>query len=602
MKTLFKQTYGLLSAGERRQGFWLFVLILFAAVLEMLGVASIMPFLGVLANPQMVETQPVLKQVYLLGHFTDVNSFMVAIGVAVFLLLLLSNFTAGLLHWALARFTFMRTHSISVRLMNIYLRQPYSFFLLHDTADMANAVHSEVAHVVKHILVAGMQLLSKIMVTLFLVGLLIYVNPSLALYVGGGFALAYAGLYFAMNRKLTQIGQVRLEMAERKFREFKEIFAAHKEIRLAGARAHFMRGFDDASRKSAQSFADYDTMSTVPKYVIEVLAYGGGILALLIMLLQEQDLGTILPTVGVYALAGQRLMPAMQGIFLNISRIRYAQSGLESLSGHLSMPLCETQGERGASISFQREIVFKDASFSYVGKDGEISEVFKGLNINIPKGKVVGFVGTTGAGKSTLMDVLMGLLPLSGGEMRVDDQVITPQDVSAWQAHISYVPQRIVLLNDTILSNVAFGVELSQIDQERALSCLEAAQLGAFLRSELPQGAMSMVGENGVRLSGGQRQRIGLARALYRQADILILDEATSALDNITEQAVIAEIMKSAPEVDRTIIMIAHRLSTVKNCDIIFYMDRGQIIASGDFAALYRDCEGFRNLVRVAEQ
>ncbi|MGQ0526455.1 MAG: ABC transporter ATP-binding protein [Alphaproteobacteria bacterium] len=588
----------LLDAREKISALGLLGLIVVTAVIETAGIASIVPFLAVMADPSIIERQPLLNAVYEFSGLADKQSFLFALGFGVLIVLVVTNAVSAAMSWAIARFTHMRTHMIACRLLVIYLHQPYQFFLGRDSSEMAKNILIEVSHVVKNAVVAGMQIIARLVTSVFIMVLLVIIDPKLALIVAGVLGIAYMILYLFIHRRLASIGDVRIDSNARRFKIFSEIFASIKDIKVSGREENFIKRFEEPSRRNSLSYAQYDVISTFPRYVLETFAFGALLAICLYLMAVHGEFPKILPIIGLYAFAGQRLMPSLQNIFLNISKIRYVMPSLDNLCRELSLTSVQSQdvsaGE--AALPFESDIALKNVSFRFETSDQKILDH---LAMSIQKNTSVGIVGGTGAGKSTLIDVILGLLDPQEGTLEIDGSVVSPHNVRQWQRNIGYVSQNIILLHDTVRHNTAFGYNDDEIDDEAVERVLRAAHLNDFIRNETPAGYDTVIGENGVRLSGGQRQRLGLARALYRDPPVLILDEATSALDNITESAVIEALDNLTHR--KTIIMIAHRLSTVQNCDVIHYLEKGRVIASGSYDALMEGSQEFRRLARAGQ-
>jgi len=588
----------LLDRREKISAAGLLAFIILTALIETAGIASVVPFLAVLADPSIIDTQPVLKKIYDFTGMETQQQFLFFLGFVVLGVLIFTNTISALMNWAVAHFTHMRAHTISCRMLATYLHQPYSFFLERDSSEMATNILTEVSHVVKNAVVAGMQIVAKTIACIFILTLLVIVDPWLALVVTGILGVAYGLVYMFIHRKLARIGQVRIETNALRFKIFAEIFSAVKDIKVTGTEESFARQFRKPAHDNAMSFAQYEVISNLPRYVLETFAFGGMLVIILYLMSTKGSVAQILPVIGLYAFAGQRLLPALQGIFLNVSKVRYVLPSLNDMQREFSLETSSLPAEVPGTqaLPFSRDIALKNISFRFGASDQSILDK---LNLSIVKNTSVGIVGGTGAGKSTLIDIILGLLEPPQGGMEIDGTKITRENMRAWQKNLGYVSQNIVLLNDSFMRNVAFGLADHEIDLARIKQILQAARLDDFILNETPEGYNTIIGENGIRLSGGQRQRLGLARALYRDPPVLILDEATSALDNITEKEVMEAIGNLAHK--KTIIMIAHRLSTVQNCDVIHYLEKGKVIASGTYDELLNSSQEFKKLARVGQ-
>lgn len=594
-----RRLYGLLLPEERRRARLLFVVMLVVAILETAGVVSIMPFMALVANPQVVETNRFLANLYQMLGFGSTNAFLIFAGLVTLLLLALSNAASMLLVWVMFRFVYLQDHLLSARLIERYVGRPYAFFLTRNSAELVKNILSEVTSVVHGLLIPSLQIAAKGLVALFLAGLLLFADPWLAIGVALVLGGAYAAIYLLVHGFLGRLGEVRNEANTRRFTAASSVLSGIKEIKLYQRADFFLKGYEGASMLFARNSSTHQIIAQLPRYVLEVLAMGGAIIIILYLIASRGQLDQSLPLIGLYVLAGYRLMPALQQIFVSLASLRFTTQSLDLLVRDMAVA---DAGEAPASVQkavppLVESIRLVDVTFTYPGATEPAIRV---PQLIIPAKKSVAFVGTTGAGKSTIVDILCGLLTPEAGSVMVDGTRIDRDNVLSWQAHIGYVPQQIYLIDDTIARNIAFGLPDEQVDMERVEAASRAASLHEFVARDLEQGYATVVGERGVRLSGGERQRIGIARALYHDPDVLVFDEATAALDTHTESAVMQAI--DALSGTKTLIMIAHRLATVRNCDEIFVIEKGRVVATGSYEGLVRDDERFRSMVRQMER
>ena len=408
------------------------------------------------------------------------------------------------------------------------------------------------------------------------------------------------GLFFLVLRhKLTRLGGIIVTANKERFMAAGEALGGIKDIKLLGREQAYLSRFQGPSQRFAAGHAKHQTLNQVPLFLIEAIAIGGIILISIIMLMNSGGIhsgamGHILPTLGLYAFAAYRLKPAMNNIFQGFTSLRFGRATVDSLYSEMRLNSAPKRLLRQPStqIKARHSITLEQLSYTYPNAD---KPTLRNLSLNIPVGSAVGLVGSTGAGKTTLVDIVLGLLRPTQGAITVDGTPITEQNLSDWQQSLGYVPQNIFLTDTSIAENIALGIPNDLIDLELVVRCARMAQVHDFIMSELPEQYATLVGERGVRLSGGQRQRIGIARALYREPEILVFDEATSALDNVTERAVMDAIDALAKQ--KTIILIAHRLSTVRNCDQIVLLDQGEIQAKGSFDKLTKESELFKTMI-----
>ncbi|MBF9022594.1 ATP-binding cassette domain-containing protein [Rhodobacterales bacterium FZCC0069] len=567
-------------------------MMLVMAFMDMLGVASILPFVAVLANPELVQSNDFLNTAFTISRHVGIHTqeqFLFALGVIVFFLLVASLGLKALTTYAQTRFALMREYSISKRLVEGYLHQPYSWFLNHHSADLGKTILSEVNAVIYGGLLPSMTLMAQGAVALALMSLLILVDPLLALTTGLTFGLAYAGMFAIVSSWLKRLGQARVEANKERFTVVNEAFGAAKEVKVGGLEQAYIQRFAKPAEIYAKGQANAQLIAQLPRYAIEAIAFGGILLVILYLMAKSGSFSNALPVIALYAFAGYRLMPALQQIYGAFTQLRFVGSALDELHQDLiSLQAADLQQDHPSQLPLTRAITLNGVSYGYPHAP---QLALKGVDITIPANSVVGFVGPTGSGKTTIVDVILGLLEPQGGNLIVDGQPITALNRRAWQRAIGYVPQHIYLADDSVAANIALGVNANHIDQQAVELAAKIANLHEFVSNDLPQGYATTVGERGVRLSGGQRQRIGIARALYHKPQVLVLDEATSALDNLTEQAVMHAVNNLGQV---TIIMIAHRLSTVRQCDQIYLLEGGEVKASGTYVQLTANNQKFK--------
>ncbi len=596
MKTLKKFLY-LLSKQERKNAYLLLGMILLMAMLDMLGIASIMPFIAVLSNPQLIETNIILSQMFeYAGNFGVQNNqeFLLALGILVFLFLVISLTFRALTLYAQVRFLAMQEYSLGKRLVEGYLHQPYSWFLSRHSAELGKTILSESGKIVGKGLAPLLNLISQSTVTVAIISLLILVDPKLTLIVGLTLGIAYGIIYKITRSFVTRIGKESVKVNEWRFAALSEAFGAAKEIKLAGLEKIYIKRFSDPAKILAKHNSSMSIIGEMPRFALEAVIFGGMILVVLYLMSQSGVFANAVPILALYAFAGYRLMPALQQIYNNAIRIKFTIPALDSVYNDLKSLKPYNPSLRKDALKLNKKITLKNLYYNY---PNSTRTALKNINFKIEAFTTVGLVGSTGSGKTTTIDIILGLLEAQKGSLEVDDQVIDEQNLKSWQSSIGYVPQQIFLSDDTVAANIAFGVDKEDINQEAVEQAAKISQLHDFVINELPFQYKTTIGENGIRLSGGQRQRIGIARALYHEPQLLILDEATSALDNLTEKAVMEKVQSLRKNI--TIIMIAHRLSTVKNCDNIILLEKGEIKEQGTFEKLLQINDEFRTTANL---
>ena len=581
----FKKLLFLLNSFEKKRVGLLLAMIIVMAFLDMIGVASILPFMAVLTNPTLIDTNYILNYMFNLSQSFGVENsqqFIFALGILLFLLLITSLTFKALTTYVQVRFVQMLEYSVGKRLVKKYLNQPYSWFLSRHSADLGKTILSEVSNVVGNGVGKLMELISKSTITIAIIILLIIIDPKLAFIVSISFALAYILIFYSIRKYLNWIGKESLKNNQLRFTAVSEAFGAVKEIKVGGLEQTYIKSFSKSSKIYAQTQATSLVIAQLPRFFLEALAFGGILLIILFIMRQTGSFNNALPIISLYVFAGYRLMPAMQIVYASFTQFVFIGPSLEKLYDDLNGPEVSNKNINSDILTFNKKIDLKNIDYNYPNVS---RTALKNINLSIPAKSTIGFIGATGSGKTTTIDIILGLLEAEKGTLEVDGKVITGQNIRSWQRMIGYVPQHIYLSDDSVAANIAFGVDTNEIDQKAVEKASKIANLHEFVIDELPKKYQTEIGERGVRLSGGQRQRIGIARALYHKPKVLVFDEATSALDNKTENLVMNEVNNLSKDI--TILIIAHRLNTVKKCDKIYLLEKGMIKNEGTFEELH---------------
>ena len=598
-----RKAWALLDTRERRNAGLVLGIMVLAAFSAAAMVGSIMPFLAVLADPSRIETTPALAWAYDRFGFASAHQFLVGLGLASFAVIVLASGVQILRTWAVARYSFLRAHALGARLLACYLAQPYPFFLDRHSGDMGPRVLVESAQVVGRFLRPVAELVAASLTTLAIVSLLLWVDPVIALSAFATLGGVYALIYLFTRRRLDQLGQVRVENNRLRYRFANEALTGIKDIKLVGRERAYLDRFARPSERLARNEVRIDVLSQVPQFALQAVALGGVILLCVVLMdpqaaQENAGLGGLLPVLGVFAFAGQRLLPELSKLYTSLAQMQTGRAPVEALYDDLiglgardSLPRTPP-----AALGLRDTLALEGVCYTYPRAD---RAGLQDIVLSIRAGEKIGIVGTTGAGKTTLADIILGLLEPVQGRLVVDGTVIGADNQRAWRQSVGYVPQDIFLTDAPVAENIALGFTSAEIDTERLHRAARIARIDQFIREELPQGYQTHVGERGVRLSGGQRQRIGIARALYHDADLIVFDEATSALDNLTERDVM-EAIDALPG-DKTVMMIAHRLSTVKRCDRIIVLDHGRLVGCDTWDALMAGNPAFQRIARLGE-
>lgn len=595
MFKMIKQLFALLSPQQVRQFYILQVLVVLMAFTELLGIASIAPFMALVGDISILEKDNLFAKLYQMSGLTNPMDFVFYTGFLVLIALTISTIVSTYTTWKLSLYGAGVGIEIADRLYAYYMREDWQFHASGSSAQLTKQVSTEAMRITNGIVQPLMRMNAKVVLsTLIAISVIIY-NPVIAIVGLMIFALAYFLLYKLVRKQLAINGLELSQVSTDRFRLMNEGFGGIKDVLLLNRSHDFVKRFEESGTIYARAVGFNAGISSVPRYIMELIAFGSMIgLVLLLIKLHEGNLGAVLPILAVYALAAFKLLPALQQIYASVAQIKGSAAAFDALKGDLEQSINQGKPVIKEALSIRTElkkqITLDNIKFSYPGKS---KPAVDGVSLTIPANSVVGLVGSSGSGKSTLIDLLLGLLTPQSGHFYMDDTCITPENKRAWQDTLGFVPQSIFLSEGTIAENIAFGLPSADIDLQQVHKAIELANLTGLVE-ELPNGINTKVGERGVQLSGGQRQRIGIARALYHEADVLVFDEATSALDGITEKIVMDAIHDFSGQ--KTIIMIAHRLKTVQKCDIIYLMAHGKIVDSGTYEQLIEKNPEFRKM------
>ena len=551
-------------------------MILIVALIDVLGIASILPFIALLSNPEVINSNIVLIRIFEFSKqygIQSVHEFKFLVGFLVLIIFISGIILKAITTYATIRFTKMREYSIGKLLVQSYLRQPYSWFLNRNSADLGKAILSEAGIVAGDGIKPLIDLMASSLVVISIIILLLLVDVKLALVIGFIFCSIYGFIFILTRAYLNKIGEHRLKNNQLRYTTIAETFGASKEIKIGGLEKIYIKNFSQPAEKYGKTQTTWATMALLPRFVLEALAFGGIMLLVLFLMIQKGSFENALPIISLYILAGYRLMPAIQNVYATLTSITFVTPSLNLLYEDLkNFRSTGVKNENKQILKINDAINLKNINFIYP-KSSKI--VIKDVNLKINSKTSIGLVGPTGCGKTTLVDIILGLLQPQTGSLEIDGKEINDTNLSSWQSSIGYVPQNIFLADDTIAANIAFGTNPKNINMKLVENASKIANLHDFIVKELPNKYKTSIGERGIRLSGGQKQRIGIARALYHNPQILILDEATSALDDQTQLAVMDAINNLRKDI--TIILIAHRLSTLKKCDKIVVLEEGKI-------------------------
>ena len=552
----------------------LFLVIIVGAFVELVGVSAVLPFISAVLNPDQILETPILGDLYRVLGFVDINEYIVFLGGAIIVIYILKNIYVYVMHSMQYRFTYENQRRLSYKMMNCYMKQPYLFHLDHNSAELSRNINEDTVSFFEAIL-AGLQLASEGGVCLALLLFLLYQDISITLGIialAGGFGIVFMKVF---RKRLKAAGKRSRNKQGSTKQAVLEALGGVKEIKVLNREQVFVEKYNEDYKDYAESNRKFKVYGMIPKPVMETISISGLLLIVCVKIALGTEASTFIPTISVFAVSAFRMLPSANRMAEYLSRIMFSKPAIDAIYHDLKE--IDRLLENGKAIedtdeiTFQKEIIVKDISFHYPNTE---KNIFTHGNLTIPKNKSVAFIGPSGQGKTTLADIILGLLEPQEGAVLVDGMDIR-RGMHAWNRKLGYIPQTISLLDASIKENILFGIDKEQINENRLQEALQEAQLKDFVDT-LEEGLDTVIGEGGVRLSGGQRQRIGIARALYHNPEVLVLDEATSALDNGTEAAVMEAIDYLAGS--KTLIIIAHRLSTIQNCDLVYQIDGGEIV------------------------
>ena len=572
---------------EKERSLILFILIFFTAIVDTLGIASIFPFISLLSDPTLIERNSILNFFFLKFQYFNISEYSLITKIFGFMILVIftfSLFLRSISNYFQIRFIHMREYSLSKRILEYYLNQKYSWFVDQSSSDLSKSILSEVNEFIDKAFMPLLNIIAFGTVAILLIIILFYFDPKLTFLTLLIFCISYLLFYFFLKKTLKKIGTKRFYENQSRYKILNEVFSGIKQVKISYLEAHFINLFSKASLDYAKACAMFQAITQLPRFIIEGIAFGG-FLFLIIVNIDHKDFLTLLPIISLFAFAGYRMLPAFQQIYLAISQIRYSsiivdhmRSTFKNIDEFILIDKNSTK-----KIDFNQSIKLIDVKFKY--KESK-NLIINGLNLTIPSKSKVGIIGPTGEGKTTLVDLIIGLLEPDSGEIYIDNVKLDNQNKYSWFKKIGYVAQDIFLTDNDIWQNIAFGVDKNKVDRKKVQEVCKIVCLDEFINNHLHLKYDTIVGDRGIKLSGGQKQRIGIARSLYSSPSVLVLDEATSALDSDIEANIISNFDKMQDNI--TILMIAHRLNTLKNCDLIIEIQNGKILRSGSYTEIIK--------------
>lgn len=572
MRKIFQKMMVLLDARQKRQMVGIVILMLIGGVLESVGISLIAPVMEIVLQPEAVDQKPYLHFLYTFFHLHSTEQLAGLIMVALVLVFVIKNIFLYFMNVVQLRFVYTNQFATSRRMMINFMKRPYEYYLNADTSVIQRNITSDVNNMYGLIL-SVLQLTSEVIVFVCLVVILLSQDAQMTIFIAGLLIVVLMIIKYVIKPVMQMAGRENQDYYSGLYKWIEESVTGIKEIKIAGRENYFINGYADCGAGYVNAVQKYNLYNSTPRLLIETVAIAGMIGYMLFLMQTGVSIRQVAPSLSVLALAAARLLPSANRINTYTTSIAYFEPFFMNVSDHLQAEIHDEdmtydehvyrRRETVEKLPLHREISLENISYKYPNTDVYI---LKEANLKIPVGKSVGIVGTSGAGKTTIVDVMLGLLAPAEGRILADGVEVRAH-YKEWLKNIGYIPQTIFMLDSTIRKNVAFGVPDDEIEEERVWAALKEAQLDTYIRS-LPDGLDTSIGERGIRLSGGQRQRIGIARALYEDPEVMVLDEATSALDGETEAAIMESINRLHGK--KTLVIIAHRLTTIEKCDLVY--------------------------------
>lgn len=571
------------------------IFVLISALSEIVGILSIGPFMAVILDQNIIYENRILYFIYNYFSFPGQNEYLIFLGFLVLFLFSVSTLLTIFTSYKLLMFSSNVGAEIGNDLFKFYLSQNWLYFAEGNSNQFLRKISQEAERVSSGILQQLLTMNAKIVLSFFIITTVLIFNIYISLILFITYSLSYLLIYYLVKKRIEFHGQ---NVSDKQFHRFKimsESFGGIKNIIVSNTQNFFIQNFEKVSNVFARSRGLITVYALLPRYFIELVSYGSLLmLTIFLLIINDGNINNVFISLSIFGIASLKLLPAFQSIYFCYSNFKGSVSAFDSIKNELKIYKREknilADSKKYKNFNFENNIALENIFFTY---KKETTNVLDNINLKISKGEVVGFVGLTGSGKSTLIDILMGLIKPNKGNLLVDENIINIHNVKVWFNKISHVPQSIFLADTSIRSNIAFGINEDKINNNRISQLLDQCEMREFI-DNLPMKEFTNIGERGVQLSGGQRQRIGIARALYSNSDVIILDEATSSLDGYTESKIISNIVDKNK--NKTLIIISHRLDILKECDNIFVLNNSKIVNSGKYNYLYENDETFKKM------
>ena len=596
MISLAKKIYSILSLKRKKQFILLQVLVILSGITELIFVGSIAPFMAIVTDPSIINSNFYLNEIYEFLGSSNSNDFIISFGIILLSVLLVLAVFSAFVTYVLGMFGARVGIEIGDRLYQNYMNKDWKFHMNANSSNLVNKISIEANRVTDYVVHPLLTINSRAVILLFLIVAILITNPIAAIITATSFFVIFLSLFLIVRKRLDFNGKIISSAFEKRFKLMSEGFGGIREMILYQRINRYISDFLIEGKQIAISKGENNGLSQVPRYAIEFSAFASVVLLIIFLVKNYNgDLTIVLSTVAVFALAGFKLLPAAQQIYASLAFIKGHEAALDNIFDDLYVTYDQNEISN-EHINFEKEIALENISFGYPNKKGV--NIFDGLNLNIKKNSTIGFTGPSGSGKSTIISIICGLLNPLNGKLLIDRQAINKNNISGWQNKIGYVQQDIFTIDASIAENIAFGIPKNEINFERVIEVCKLARVDEFLK-DLASGIDTNIGERGASLSGGQVQRIAIARALYNDPELIIFDEATSSLDNLSEKQIMSSLNNFSK--NKTILIVAHRLDTLKKCDLILYFEDGNIVESGSYEQLINSSSNFKKMAESIE-
>jgi ABC-type multidrug transport system fused ATPase/permease subunit len=595
-----KEIWSLLLVKEKKSFIYVIFLSFILPFIELFGIGSVFAFIEIILNPSNIEDSKVIFKLNEFLKINDQKQLITILGFLVIISLVIRNAFIAYNLWMVTSFSLNVSAGLSSRLLISYLKLPYHFFMENNHAILLKNINTEAQLIATGFLIPLLKILSGGFVFIVIFISLLFYNFSSTIIIFSALGIIYLVVYYLSKKVFTQYGRERFELNQKRFEYTSQLISGIQEIKVLGRENFFYKKCKNIFFKIAALATKTTIVPRLPRLFMEILIFGGIVLLTLYKFSYDAssiDQSTI-SLIALFGMSSYRLMPYLDGLFLALTQIKLNSAVVDVIKKHLKNPEKNNLSFEEKEIRpLVRNILLSDVSFKYNNRE-KLS--LKKINLEIKRGQSTALVGPTGSGKSTIVNLLLGLYFPEEGTLKVDREIINKSNVRSWQRSIGFVPQEIYLSDEKVKNNIAFGIPDHEIDMNRVIKTSQIAQIFDFISNELPEKFDTLIGERGSRISGGQKQRIGIARALYHNPSFIVFDEATSSLDNITEKIISDTVFKTLKS--ETIVMVAHRISTIKNCDVIYVINKGKVEAKGTYDLLLNTNDLFREIVQGKEK